>query len=121
MNLGRITELINLISRLYATLRDLISRKGTLEGELPIAESAPMKMDSAAASAKNRVTALSSFGFRAEFLEDIILPVQNAPDSSGIGVTVKKEISETEGEIQQTNSKIAAAEQEKVQLEMEEA
>lgn len=119
MNLLRIGELNNLIRKWREILEGLTQRKSNLELEAPKAENAPGKLEAAVASAKNRVSALAAFGLRSEFLEDIIRPVQNTPDCSGIGTTVKNEISDTEEEIRKTNRKIFTADQEKKQLEME--
>lgn len=119
MNLARINELNNLISSLYGTLNKLKARKSNLEREVANTKNAQGRIDAAVATAKNRVSALASLGLRAEFLEDIIYPVQNKPDCSGIGTTVRNEISGTEAKIQRTNTDIRSADQEKRQLEAE--
>lgn len=119
MNLARITELKNLINRLYGILKKLRVRKDNLEKEICSANGAQERLEYAASSAKNRVSALGTLGLRPEFLEEILWPVQNRPDCSGIGTTVKDEISKAETEIRQTQDKIWAADREKIQLEME--
>ena len=55
-----------------------------------------------------------------DFLEDIISPVQQRPDCSGIHTTVNNEISDAELKVVETNNSIGAATLEKRQLEMEE-
>jgi len=119
MNLARISELNKLISRLTGTLNKLKARKSNLEREVTNTKNAQERIDYAVATAKNRVSALASLGLRTAFLEDLICPVQNKPDCSGIGTTVENEISGAEDEIQRTNNKLWSADQEKKQLEME--
>lgn len=119
MNLARISELNNLISSLYGTLNKLKARKSNLEREVASTKNAQERIEYAVATAKSRVSTLASLGLRAEFLEDIIYPIQNKPDCSGIGTIVENEISGAEDEIQRTNNKIWSAGQEKKQLEME--
>lgn len=119
MNIARISELGNLISSLYVTLNKLKTRKSNLEREVASTKSAQERMEYAVATAKSRVSTLASLGLRAEFLENIIYPVRNGPDCSGIGTIVENEISGAEDEIQRTNNRIWLADQEKKQLEME--
>ena len=119
MNLARISELTNLISNLNATLSKLKNRKMNLELELPKIKTAQSRIDSAVSTANSRVSRLSAFGFRAEFLEEIMRPVQNRPDCSGMGTTVGTEISDMEAEISNTNSRIWWASDEKRRLEAE--
>lgn len=119
MDLIRISELDKLISNLFGFLESLKKRRNSLELEAPGAKGAQERLVVAAASAKNRVSALSGFGFRAEFLEEITRPVRNTPDCSGIGATLDKEISEIDTQIRETQTRMGAAEQEKKLLEME--
>lgn len=119
MNLARINELKNIIDGLYGVLKKLKERKSNLEREVANTKNAQERIEYAVATAKNRVSALAALGLRAEFLEDIIYPIQNKPDCSGIGTIVENEISGAEDEIQRTNNKIWSADQEKKQLEME--
>lgn len=119
MNLTRISELNNLISSLNGTLNKLKARKSNLEREVANTKNAQERIEYAVATAKNRVSALAPLGLRAEFLEDIIYPVQNNPDCSGIGTTVENEISGAEDEINQTSNRIWWADQEKKRLETE--
>ena len=120
MNISRINELINLISSLKKDLKELNERKENLEKEARNTKKAQEKMDYAVSTARSRVSALSSFGVRAEFLEDIFSPVFNRPDCIGIQTTVENEISGTERSIKQTNNSILLADQEKRLLETEE-
>lgn len=119
MDLVRIGELDNLINRLNGVLRKLKDRKAKLEREVFAAKGAQSRLETAAASARNRVTKLLALGLRPEFLEDVIQPVLNIPDCSGIGAVVDRELSGTEDEIRTTNGQIWAADREKKQLEME--
>ena len=119
MNLAKINELTNLISRLNTTLRKLKTRKTNLELEVPNIKAIQSRMDSAVAAARSRVSGLSAFGFRSEFLEDIMRPVQNRPDCNGMGTAVGREISGMEEEISNTNNKIWWANEEKRRLETE--
>ena len=121
MNLARISELDNLLNRLRGILRKLNERRENLNQEALCAKSAQEKLDIISQLARNRVSTLAAFGVRSEFLEEIICPVENTPDCSGIGVVVRNEISGIEDEIQQTNSQIWSTDQEKRQLEMEDA
>lgn len=120
MNLPRINELNNLINSLYKTLRKLKSRISNLEREVSKAAYAQERLEAAANAARNRVAGLTSLGLRAEFLEEIVQPVIKVPNVSSLSNTIKKEIFGTEDEIQRTNNRIWAADQEKKQLEMEE-
>lgn len=120
MNLARISELKRLIDSLYGTLRTLKERKANLENEYPGTANAQSRLDAAAVAAKNRLAPLAAFGMRADFLEEIISPIRNTPDCSGIQTTVKNEIDRAEGSINETNGRIGAANQEKQQLETEE-
>ena len=119
MNLLRIGELNNLIRKWREILEGLTQRKSNLELEAPKAENAPGKLEAAVASAKNRVSALAAFGLRSEFLEDIIRPVQNSPDCSGIETTVSNELSGIDDQITATNGEIWWADAEKKRLETE--
>ena len=119
MDLIKIDELDKLIHKLAGIIKNLASRKTSLENEMPNAKNAPSRLDAAVVAATNRVSALAAFGMRAQFLEDIIQPVRNTPDCSGIGTTVENEISKIQDEIQQANTQIGAADFEKKQLEME--
>lgn len=120
MNLPRINELTNLISSLTGKLNNLNARILSLKDESLNTATAQDQLDNAVTLAKNRVTALSSLGLRSDFLEDIISPVQQRPDCSGIHTTVNNEISDAELKVVETNNSIGAATLEKRQLEMEE-
>ena len=119
MNLARISELTNLISRLYGVLKKLKSRKENLLREAVSARGAQERLEAAASAAKNRVAVLSGLGLKAEFLEDIIRPVQNTPDCSGIETTVSNEVSGIDDRINKTNGEIRWADAEKQRLETE--
>ena len=119
MNLARISELTNLISRLNGVLKKLSSRKENLLQEALHAKGAQERLEAAAVAAKNRVSALSGLGLKAEFLEDIIRPVQNIPDCSGIETTVSNEITGIDDQISKTNGEIWWADAEKKRLETE--
>lgn len=119
MNLARISELKSLIDGLYQSLRKLKDRKDNLERIYPGTGNAQNRVDEVAVAARNRLSSLAAFGMRAEFLEEILNPIRNAPDCSGIPSTVKNEISGTENSIEQTRGKIYAADQERIRLEME--
>lgn len=119
MNLARISELTNLISRLYGVLKKLKSRKENLLREAVSARGAQERLEAAADAAKNRVSVLSGLGLKAEFLEEIMRPVQNTPDCSGINTTVSNEISGIDDQINKTNGEIRWADAEKQRLETE--
>ena len=119
MNLARISELTSLISRLKGVLKKLRSRRENLLKEALNAKGAQERLEAAAAAAKNRVSALSGLGLKAEFLEEIIRPVQNIPDCSGVETTVGNEISGIDEQINITNGEIWGADAEKERLEME--
>ena len=119
MNLARISELTNLISRLNGVLKKLSSRRESLQKESLHAKGAQERLEAAAVAAKNRVSALSGLGLKAEFLEDIIRPVQNSPDCSGIETTVSNELSGIDDQIAATNGEIWWADAEKKRLETE--
>ena len=119
MDLIRISELDKLISNLFGFLESLKKRRNSLELEAPGAKGAQERLEAVATSAKYRIDALSGFGFRAEFLEEIIQPVRKVPDCSGVGTVVANEISGIDKQIWDTQTRMGAAEQEKKQLEME--
>lgn len=119
MNLARISELTSLIRRLKGVLKKLRSRRENLLKEALNAKGAQERLEAAAAAAKNRVSALSGLGMKAEFLEEIIRPVQNIPDCSGVETTVGNEISGIDEQINITNGEIWWADAEKERLEME--
>lgn len=120
MNLARISELTNLINKLTGILKKLKSRRENLLKEALNAKGAQERLEAAAAAAKSRVSALSGLGLKAEFLEEIIRPVQNTPDCSGIESTVGNEISGIDDQINKTNGEIWWADAEKKRLEAEE-
>ena len=119
MNLVRIDELNNLINSWKSKLKKLKNRIGNLEKEITNVTSMQERLEYAAEAAKRRTSALSTFGLRQEFLEEIILPFHNLPDCSGVNTSIKNEISGMEKEIQDTNSNIWWADQEKKRLETE--
>ena len=119
MNLARINELSNLISRLNGVLKKLRLRRENLLKEGARAKGAQERLEAVTAAAKNRVSALSGLGLKAEFLEDIIRPIQNTPDCSGIETTVNNEISGIGDQINTTNGEIWWADAEKKRLETE--
>lgn len=119
MNLARISELTNLINKLTGILKKLKSRRENLLKEAVNVKGAQQRVEAAAAAAKSRVSALSGLGLKAEFLEEIIRPVQNTPDCSGIESTVGKEISGIDDQISKTNGEIWWADAEKKRLEAE--
>lgn len=119
MNLARIHELKSLLDGLYQKLRKLKNQKNDLEQIYPSTNNAQSRVDEVAIAARKRLSSLSALGIRAEFLEEILAPIRNAPDCSGIQSTVRNEISSTEESITQTEGKIHAADQERKQLEME--
>lgn len=119
MNLLRIDELKNLIARLYGALEKLKVRRENLKKEVLTAKEAQDRLEDAVATAQERVEVLSSLGLRAEFLEEIIRPVRNRPDCSGIGTVVENEISDIDCQITETNGEIRWANEEKKQLEAE--
>jgi len=119
MNLVRISELNNLINSLNTTLSKLKERKRNLEVEVYNAKNVQERIDYAVNVAKNRVSELSTLGLKAEFLEEILRPIQNAPDCSGMGNIVDSEISGLQGQIEKANDEIWWASEEKKKLEME--
>ena len=119
MNIARITELKDLICGWQALLSKLRTRKENLVREQTNSQDAQERIDYAVSSAQRRVAALAALGLRESFLEDIIRPVQNRPDCSGILTAVKNEINDTQSKIQQTSNQISTANQEKQLLETE--
>lgn len=119
MNIERITELKSLICGWRALLSKLWTRKENLEREQTNSQDAQERIDYAVSTAQKRVAALASLGLRESFLEDIIRPVQNRPDCSGVLTAVKNEISDTQNKIQQTSDQISTADHEKLLLETE--
>ncbi len=119
MSLIRIVDLDNLIKRLRGRIEKLQKRNEHLETARPSARVVQERLEAAIATARNRMEALAGLGLKAEFLEEIIVPVLNKPDCSGIGTTVDKEIANIQEQIDNTNGEIWRADQEKKQLEAE--
>ena len=117
--LMRIAQLNKRLNQLNATLNELKKRRDSLQQETSGAQNVQEQISDAVATAKKRVSALASLGLRSEFLEELIRPVQGAPDCSGVGSTVKKELDETEAEIQRIKNQIYVTEQERQQARME--
>ena len=119
MNLTKISELKNLISSLNGVLKKLKSRKENLLKEVLSVNGAQERLKATVGWAQTRVSGLGELGLRAEFLEEIIRPVKNIPDCSGIGTALDNEISGIDDQIKKTNSEIWWADEEKKRLEME--
>ena len=119
MNLAKIDELNKLISRLSGVLQKLKTRRENLKREIFTAKGAQERLEEAVVTAQKRVEALYGLGIKAEFLEEIIRPVRNRPDCSGIGSDVEDEISDIDYQITRTNSEIWCANEEKKKLETE--
>lgn len=119
MSWSRINELAYLISQLVTKRGDLRSRKGGLEGLLPAAGNVQEKINEAVISANSRLHALEAYGMSGALLEDIIAPVRNAPDCSGVVSSVQKGIADTDEELADTQRSINNACWEKSRLEEE--
>lgn len=119
MSVMRIAQLNQRLNQLNATLKDLKKRSDSLRREVSGAQKVQEEISGAVATAEKRVSALASLGLRSEFLEELIRPVQGAPDCSGVGSTVKKELDETEAEIQRIKNQIYITEQERQRVRME--
>ena len=119
MNLARITELKELIGSLHKTLKALKTRKEDLEREAPNTKDVQERIEYAVTAAKNRVSALEHLGLRADFLEQILDPVQRRPDCSGVSTVVSKELADVQDRIQDADTQLQTADQEKTSLETE--
>ena len=115
-----ISDLAGRISRLWGEVNKLKELIENLEQLQPAAGQAGSKIDGAISDASALVSRLGGSGFRQELLEDILSPVRNAPDVSGISAALSGDISEKEQDKQEKLGQIYVAQQEKAALEAEE-
>jgi hypothetical protein len=115
-----ISDLASKISRLWGEVKKLSELIENLKPLQSDAGQAGSKIDGAISDASALVSKLGGSGFRSELLEDILSPVRNAPDVSGISAALSGDISEKEKEKQEKEGQMYVAQQEKAALEAEE-
>lgn len=119
MDFARIEALQNRIAGLYSAIQKMKDRRESLLGEESHAREAQEKLRAAIDAASEKAKALGTLGMRPEFCEELLAPVRNAPDISGISGVVSNEVSKADEDIADANRQINMASQEKAQLETE--
>ena len=119
MDLARIEALKNRIGGLYSAVQKLKDRRESLLGEASRTREAQERLHAAIDAASEKAMALGTLGMRPEFCEELLAPIRNAPDVSGVSGVVSNEIFKADNDIADMNRQINTASQEKAQLEME--
>lgn len=119
MDLARIEALKNRIAGLYSAVQKLKERREGLLDEESRTREAQERLRAAIDAASEKAKALGTLGIRPEFCEELLAPIRNAPDVSGISGIVSNEISKADDDIADVNRQINIAYQEQTQLETE--
>ena len=119
MNFARIEALQNRIAGLYSAIQKMKDRRESLLSEASRTSDAQERLRAAIDAASEKAKTLGTLGMRPEFCEELLAPVRNAPDISGISGAVSNEVSKADEDIADANRQINMASQEKAQLETE--
>lgn len=119
MNLERINQLKGVIYKLGRELAGLYRRRVGLENSQVDVNSMESRRDAFIRNAGSLVESLGGFGFREEFLEQLLEPLHTCPRSQDVAAAMRNELDDISKKIQEKEQEKSNAQLEEQQLEME--